>query len=74
LQPVRLHLRVLDAQDTTLRDQASILAPAEFATSRTANARFPVPLQNLPPGEYLLRLEATLGDRRTNRLVRFSVR
>jgi hypothetical protein len=43
-------------------------------SGKSAAVRFTLPLEHLPPGEYLLRLEATLGDRRTNRLVRFSVR
>ena len=73
LQPVTLRLRIKDAHGTGAPNQTGTLTPAEFAGNRTANARLSLPLRELPPGQYLLTLEATLGERRAERLVRFEV-
>lgn len=73
LQPVGIRVRIVDVHGTTVRDQALVLPPEEFATDRTADARLAVPVQNLLPGDYLLRLEATMGDRIVGRAARFGV-
>lgn len=74
LQPVAIRVRIIDVQGTTVRDQVLGLAPEAFAADRTANATLTVPVQNLLPGEYLLRLEASMGDRVVGRAVRFGVK
>jgi VWFA-related protein len=74
LQPVALLLRIDDTHGTALRNQTGTLSPAEFANHRTANSRLSLPLRELPPGQYLLTLQAALGERRTERLVRFEVK
>jgi hypothetical protein len=74
LQPVALLLRITDAHGTAVRNQNGALAAAEFASNRTANARLQLPLRELPPGEYLLTLEAALGERRADRVVRFEMK
>lgn len=58
----------------TGRNQSGALTPAEFASNRTATARLTRPLRELSPGEYLLTLKATLGERRAERSVRFEVK
>jgi hypothetical protein len=73
LQPVTLRLRIEDASGTTRRNEGGSLAAAEFATHRTANARLPLPVGDLPPGDYLLTLEAALGAQRAERFLRFAV-
>ncbi len=73
LQPVALLLRIDDTHGTALRNQTGTLSPADFADHRTANSRLSLPLRGLPPGRYLLTLQAALGERRTERLVRFEV-
>ena len=73
LQPVALILRIDDAQGTAVRNQTATLTPAEFTGHRTANSRLSLPLRELPAGPYLLTLQATLGERRTERLVRFQL-
>jgi hypothetical protein len=73
LQPVTLRLRIEDASGTTRRNESGSLAAAEFATHRTANARLPLPVGDLPPGEYFLTLEAALGAQRAERFLRFAV-
>jgi VWFA-related protein len=73
LQPVTLLLRIDDPQGNAVRNQTATLTPAEFTGHRTANTRLALPLRELPPGPYLLTLQATLGERRTERLVRFQL-
>ena len=50
------------------------LTTAEFAHHRTANVRLTLPLRELPPGQYLLTLEATSGASRAERSLRFDLR
>ena len=57
-----------------LRNQTGTLTTAEFARHRTANVRLTLPLRELPPGQYLLTLEATSGERRAERSLRFDLR
>lgn len=74
LQPVTLHVRIVDTQDRVVRDQSLVLGPDAFATNRTADSRLALPVQNLAPGEYLLSIDATMDERTTGRAVRFEVR
>lgn len=74
IQAVTLRLRVSDVHDAAVRNQTGSLTPAEFASHRTANVRLPLPLNDLPPGQYLLTFEASLGDLRSERLLRFEIR
>ena len=74
LQPVTLRLRIDDTQAVVRRTQTGTLAPAQFGNNRTANSRLTLPLRGLPPGHYLLTLEAGLGEQQVNRLVRFELR
>lgn len=74
LQPVGVRVRIVDAQDRVARDEVLIFEPGEFAANRTANARLELPVRNLPAGEYLLRLEAMMGERVAGRAARFEVR
>jgi hypothetical protein len=57
-----------------VRDQTLTLTPDEFATHRTATPSLALPVQNLPAGAYLLRIETTMGERPVERAVRFEVR
>jgi hypothetical protein len=74
LQPVTLRLRIDDAQAARRVTQTGELAPAQFSSNRTANSRLTLPLRDLPVGDYVLTLEAVLGDQRVERLVRFELR
>jgi hypothetical protein len=71
---VTVRLRIDDTQATAVRTQTGALSPAQFGSNRTANSRLTLPLRDLPPGQYLLTLEAALGDRRIERQVRFELR
>ena len=74
LQLASLVLRIKDVHDKALRNQTGALSTAEFARHRTANVRLTLPLRELPPGQYLLTLEATSGDRTAERSLRFDLR
>jgi hypothetical protein len=71
---VALRLRITDTGGTARRNQDGTLTSAECVNNRTANARLPLPLGELPAGQYLLTLEAVLGERSAERLLRFEVR
>jgi hypothetical protein len=50
------------------------LPASAFGTNRTADLRLTLPVQNLRSGEeYLLSLEASMGQRQAGRAVRFRV-
>jgi hypothetical protein len=74
LQPVGVRVRILNARDEAVRDQALVLEPAAFSQGRAADIRFTLPVQNLPAGQYLLSLEARMDERQAGRAVRFEVR
>jgi hypothetical protein len=71
--PVQVRVRIVDAGDRNVRDEALVLQPSAFVADRTADLRMPLPLATLAPGEYLLRLEAATGELAAGRAVRFSV-
>ena len=66
--------RVLDTQGRSLVDTLRTLGADEFAADCSADLRFDVPLLSLPPGEYLLTIDATLDKHSVRRDVRFTVR
>lgn len=70
--PGRVGMRtvVTDAHGGTRFDRSTILEPSTFSHG-SATYSLPLPLTDLPPGEYLLRVEATLGSDRVVRLLRF---
>lgn len=74
LQPINLRVSVVDAHDTVIRDERTVLAANRFETHRTANLQLSLPIQTLPPGAYLLTLTAVVGQRTAERLVRYDVR
>lgn len=73
LQPVSAQVRIIDAKDSPVHDQSLVLEPAQFSTRRTAHSRLTLPVQNLQAGEYLLRVDARMGDRVAGRAMRFTV-
>lgn len=73
LAPVAVRVQIIDSQNRAVRDQAMTLDVAAFETGRAADCRLAIPVAQLAPGHYLLRLEATLGERVAGRAIRFSV-
>ena len=73
LVPVTTQVRVIDSGGTVSRDQSIVFAPADFYGRRT-DARVNLPIDGLPPGDYLLEIVATAGDERDVRKLRFAVK
>jgi hypothetical protein len=72
--PVTVAFRVLDHALREVTRGESVLQPDQLAATGSADARYALPLGTLPPGSYVLRVEAK-GERTTaNRDVRFAVR
>ncbi|CAN5726122.1 hypothetical protein BH24ACI5_BH24ACI5_16230 [soil metagenome] len=63
-----------DEHDRTVSSAKSTLPPEEFDASRAIDHRFEVPVEDLAPGAYLLRFEASAGKETASRDVRFVVR
>jgi hypothetical protein len=73
LAPVVVRVQIVDSQDRTLRDEVLPLTAGAFGDTRAADCRIALPVSQLPPGNYLLRLEAQLGERVAGRALRFTV-
>jgi VWFA-related protein len=74
LASVATRVSVVDTAVKTVFGGNVTLPAGEFGEGRSTELKLDVPLQRLPPGEYLLTLEATLGRSTARRDVRFTVR
>ena len=74
LLPVELRTSVIDAEGKAVASASDLLAATQFSNGRTADHYITLPLATLSQGEYLLRLEARMGERAAGRAVRFSVK
>jgi VWFA-related protein len=72
LQAVAVRTTVVDERDRPVYDRSLTLRPDEFV-KRRADVRIILPLANLPPGRYVFRIDATLGQRIASRGVPFIV-
>ena len=74
-EPVRVSVRVTDAAGRTTAETADTIAASTFDANNAADFTYELPLASLPPGSYLLSIEAR-RDARTDvrRNVRFTVR
>jgi len=68
--PVSVRTSILDADGRKVRDQQLSLAARDFVNRRAALA---VDIGQLPPGEYVLMLDASLGRHTTSRTLHFAV-
>jgi VWFA-related protein len=73
LSPVQMRLSVLNAQGKAVASQSTTLEAAQFANGRSVDHYLALPLAGLVPGEYLLQIEAHMGERTAGRAVRFAV-
>jgi len=71
--PVTVVFHVLDSALREVIQGESVLQPDVFAAG-SADARYPLPLGRLPPGSYVLRVEAARERTTSRRDVRFDVR
>jgi VWFA-related protein len=74
LGPVALRSSIVDAQNKVVASEASVLDEGQFANGRTAEHFLALPLSGLAPGEYLVKVETTLGTRTAGRVTRFVVK
>jgi hypothetical protein len=74
LVPVTLTTTIVNDQDKTVFTAARPLAPSDFTAARAADHRFDIPVDDFPPGAYLLRFEAAGEKLFATRDVRFTVR
>jgi VWFA-related protein len=70
--PVRLELSIVDADDAVVHQAQDTLEAAMFSAARFANYQVQVPVDRLSPGSYLLRIDATAGERTARREIRFT--
>jgi hypothetical protein len=71
--PVQLRSTIVDARGAVVATETSTLEAARFSTGRTAEHYVAVPLATLAPGDYLLKIETTMGLRTAGRAMRFIV-
>jgi VWFA-related protein len=74
LQPVQLRGFLVDAKGQTVSGESVVLTEAQFTNGRTNDHVVALPIANLASGDYLLRIEATMGKRVAGRAVRFRLR
>ncbi len=72
ISPVSMRVQILDAKGGAVRDQSLPFAENAF-TKRRADCVITLPLAALPPGEYLLKLEASMDRQTSGRALRFAV-
>ena len=73
LASVQLRSTIVDARGAVVATETSTLDAGQFATGRTADHYLTVPLATLAPGDYLLKVETTMGARVAGRAMRFIV-
>jgi hypothetical protein len=68
--PVSVRTTILDAKGRAIRDQLLALTMKDFTNRRAALA---LDIGQLPPGEYVLNIDALLGRQTTSRILHFAV-
>lgn len=74
LAAVQLQSTVVDGHGMVVANETSTLDAAQFGASRTADHYLTVPLASLAPGDYLLKVETTMGARVAGRAMRFIIK
>ena len=74
LIPVQVRSSIVDDHDRVVATEAGVLDVAEFAKARAADYYVTLPLTTLAAGEYLLKVETTMGARTAGRAMRFVVK
>jgi len=72
--PVQLQSTVVDAGDRVVATETRTLDVGQFAKNRAADYYVVLPLTTLAPGDYLLKIEAKMGQRVAGRAMRFVVK
>ncbi len=74
LASVQVRSAIVDAQGAVVASETKTMDAGQFTTGRAADYYVTLPLTTLAPGEYLLRVETTMGSRATGRAMRFVVK
>jgi VWFA-related protein len=74
LLPVQLRSSLLNGEGKVVAAQSQAIEAAQFSKDRGAEHYLTIPLANLEPGDYLLRLEAEMGARTAGGAVRFVIK
>jgi VWFA-related protein len=74
LRPVQLTTHIRNDAGKAVFEGTRSLSAEDFSNRRTVDYTFEVPLDTLPPGAYLLTIEASQRSRTERRDLRFSVR
>ncbi len=75
LEPLVLHITILNDQGETALDRSDEIGVASFdAKTRAADERVALPLDKLAPGDYLLTIETSRDKTTARRDVRFTVK
>ena len=72
IAPISMRVQILDAKGVAVRDQSLPFTEKTF-TNRRADCVITLPAANLPAGEYLLKLEASMDRQAAGRAMRFAV-
>jgi VWFA-related protein len=71
--PVRVNAAIVDDDDATRVTQTTPLDAAAFSQKRFADYAWKLPIDRLGPGNYLVRIEATLGSSTITRTARIAI-
>jgi hypothetical protein len=71
---VTLVARVIDDVNTEVASETAALDASAFGDSHQADFHYALPLDKLAPGEYLLRIDATMASEQSDRTLRFTVK
>jgi VWFA-related protein len=74
LAPVQLQSTIVDARGAVVATETTTLGVGRFEAGRTADYYVTIPLATLAPGDYLLKIEATMGTRLAGRAMRFGIK
>ena len=70
--PVSIRVQIVDTKGATVREQSLPFTETMF-TNRRADGVMAIPVANLAPGEYLLKLQASASGQQAGRALRFTV-
>jgi len=74
VQPVTVTARIVDDHDKQVGEARESLDPGQFRIGGpAADFRFPIPLSQLPPGQYLLAFDISTSSAKVTRSVQFTV-
>ncbi len=74
MMPGYLNLSIINSADRRVLGEELRILPEQFGSNRATDHVFDVPVADLDPGEYLLRVEIRHGNMQAQRDLRFRIR